>query len=287
MERHCTKHCSGETARASGADKAGVEAAGKGDVRGAMDERAPIGKDGQSVGATAETKQQRVGSHVREIRVGGQLPVHGGEINGTLMLVDLNGVAAAKRDVGTGSAGKMDEAAVVADLTARAWIGGGDLGMVEAGCSGGLPKIEGDKGSAKEMMLSGEDFQGFGDLQGRREVDRRRENAHRVAGLNRTRRRLRKDASEAGSGLELRLTEWWDLTRRRCERCRPGKDCHGGGVGTNSGGINPGKTLLHSEVVEQIAGFEVVGSVEEQIRRAEQILNVSGNKIRYMCGDVD
>jgi hypothetical protein len=48
---------------------------------------------------------------------------------------------------------------------------------------------------------------------------------------------------------------------------RSGKDGHGGGVGADGGGVDPGFGLLDAVVVEEVPGFEVVGSVEDEVAR--------------------
>ena len=55
---------------------------------------------------------------------------HGGEVDGPVMLVDLDGVAAAESDVGAVAAGKMGEDALPADLAVGAGGAGCDLGAV-------------------------------------------------------------------------------------------------------------------------------------------------------------
>ena len=72
--------------------------------------------------------------------------------------------------------------------------------MVEAGGSCGLPKLEGDQGAADEVVLAGEDLEGFSDLEGGGEVDGGGEDAGGVAGFDRAGGRLGEDAGEAGGG---------------------------------------------------------------------------------------
>ena len=81
----------------SGADEAGIEGAGQSDVGGALDETAAVGEEGEGVWAAAELEQQPILSDVavRAEPFGG-----GGEVDGAVMLVDLDGVAAAEGDVG-------------------------------------------------------------------------------------------------------------------------------------------------------------------------------------------
>ena len=66
-----------------------------------------------------------------------------------------------------------------------------------------------------------------------------------------------------------------------------GQDGHGCGVGADGSGIDPGKALLDGEVVEEIAGFEVVRSVEEEVGGGEEGVDVAGDEIGDMRGDGD
>ena len=184
----------------SGADEAGVEAAGESDVRGAVDEGAAVGEEGDGVGAAAEAEQEGVRADVGEVGDGGELVLHGGEVDGAMVLVDLDGVAAAEGDVGAEGSGEVGEVAEVADLAAGARGGGGDFSVIEAGGCGGLPKFEAKKGSAQEVVLAGEDFEGFGDLQGGGKVDGGGEDAGGVAGFDGAGGWGGEDAGEAGGG---------------------------------------------------------------------------------------
>ena len=107
----------------SGADEAGVEGAGDGDVGGALDDGAAVGEEGEGVGAAAEAEEEVVGAEVLNVGVGAEAGAHGGEVDGAVMLVDLDGVAAAESDVGAVLAGEMGEVALAADLAAGAGRG--------------------------------------------------------------------------------------------------------------------------------------------------------------------
>ncbi len=67
----------------------------------------------------------------------------------------------------------------------------------------------------------------------------------------------------------------------------PGEDGHGGGVGADGGGVDPGDASLDGEVVEEIAGFEVVGGVEEEVGGAEEGVDVGGDEIGDVSDDGD
>ena len=115
----------------SGADEAGVEGAGDGDVGGALDDGAAVGEEGEGVRAAAEAEEEVVGAQGLNVRVGAEAGLQGGEVDGAVVLVDLDGVAAAEGDVGAVLAGEVGEDALAADLAAGAGRAGGDLGAVE------------------------------------------------------------------------------------------------------------------------------------------------------------
>ena len=167
----------------SGADEAGVEGAGEGDVGGALDDGAAVGEEGEGVGAAAEAEEEVVGAEVLDVGVGGEAGAQGGEVDGAVVLVDLDGVAAAEGDVGAVAAGEVGEDALAADFAVGARGGGGDLGAVEC-AAGGVPEIEGEQGAAHEVGLAGEELEGFGDLDGGGEIDGGGEDAGGVAGFD-------------------------------------------------------------------------------------------------------
>ena len=78
--------------------------------------------------AAAEAEQEVVGAQGLDVGVGLEAGFQGGEVDGAVVLVDLDGVAAAEGDVGAGVAGEVGEDALAADLAAGARGGGGDLG---------------------------------------------------------------------------------------------------------------------------------------------------------------
>ncbi len=114
----------------SGADEAGVEGAGDGDVGGALHDGAAVGEDGEGVRAAAETEEEVVGAEVLNVGVAGEAGAQGVEVDGAVVLVDLHGVAAAESDVGAVLAGEVGEDALAADLAIGAWSVGGDFGVV-------------------------------------------------------------------------------------------------------------------------------------------------------------
>ena len=60
------------------------------------------------------------------------------------------------------------------------------------------------------------------------------------------------------------------------------EDGHGCGVGADGGGVDPGFGLLDAVVVEEVAGFEVVGGVEDEVGGGEEGVDVGGDEV----GDV-
>jgi len=111
-------------------------------------------------------------------------------------------------------------------------------------------------------------------LNGGGEVDGGGENSSGVAGFDRPGWRSREDAGEAGCGVPR--------TRDQRRRTWFREDGHGGGVGADGGGVDPGFGLLDGVVVEEVAGFEVVGGVEYEVSGAEKFVDVGGDEV----GDV-
>ena len=90
----------------------------------------------------------------------------------------------------------MGEDTLAADGAGGVWFGGADFAAVAS------PEIEGEQGSANEMRLAGEKLEGFGDLDGRGEIDGSVKDASGVAGFDRAGGRLGEDAGEAGSWID-------------------------------------------------------------------------------------
>jgi hypothetical protein len=99
----------------SRADEAGVEGAGEGDICGALNETAAVGKEGKGVEAALEAEEQVIEADFLNIAVGGEAVAHGGEVYGAVVLVDLDGVAAAEGDMRAADAGEVREDALAAD----------------------------------------------------------------------------------------------------------------------------------------------------------------------------
>ena len=221
--------------------------------------------------AAAEAEQKVVGAEGFDVGVGLEAGLEGGEVDGAAVLVDLDGVAAAEGDVWASRAGEVGEDALAADLAAGAGRAGGDLGAFQGGVAGGSPEIEGEQGAAHELRLAGEELEGFGDLDGGGEIDGGGEDAGGVAGLDIAGGWGGKDAGETGGG---RAT-----FEVRGSRLELGEDVHGGGVGADSGGVDPGDGLLDGEVVEEVAGLEVVGGVQNDVSGGEEFGDVGGDEV--------
>lgn len=113
----------------------------------------------------------------------------------------------------------------------------------------------------------GEELEGFSGLDGGGEVDGGGEDANGVAGFDGAGGWGGEEAGEAGGV--------------------PGKDGHGGGVGAHGGGVDPGDGLLDSVVVEEVAGFEVVGAIEEEVGAGEKGVDVCGDEVGDDRFDLD
>ena len=67
---------------------------------------------------------------------------------------------------------------------------------------------------------------------------------------------------------------------------RFGEDVHSGGVGAYGGGVDPGAVVADAEVVDEVAGFEVVGAVEDEVS-VEEGGGVGGDEVGDVGGDLD
>ena len=132
--------------RTSGADEAGVQGAGEGDVGGALNDGAAVGEEGKGVGGTLEAEEEVVET---DVAVRAEAVAHGGEVHGTMVLMDLDGVAAAEGDVGAALACEVGELPVGADRAVGVGGGGVDLATVVG------PEVEGEEGAAHEVGLVG------------------------------------------------------------------------------------------------------------------------------------
>lgn len=183
------------------------------------------------------------------------------------MFVDLDRVPSAEGDLRAACALEMRETVVGADLAVGPRGAGADLGVVAG------PEIQRKERAPQGRGVSGEELEGFGDGERGGEVDGGVENAGGVAGFHDARRRCREDAGQAGGPFGLSEVR--------------GQDVHCGGVGADGSGIDPRLLLLDGVVVEKITGFEVVCGIEEDVRVAEQGVDIGGGKVSDMRVDGD
>ena len=107
--------------------------------------------------------------------------------------MDLDGISTAKCDVRAAFAGEMREESLGANGACGVGFGGADLATVVG------PEVEGEEGATDEVGLAGEQFEGFGDLDGGCEVDGGGEDAGGVAGLDGAGWGLGEEAGKTGS----------------------------------------------------------------------------------------
>jgi len=232
-------------------DEAGVEAAGDTGVGSAFNDGASVGKDGHLIRVTPELENEVIVPHAA---VWGETQGEKLEIHGAMLLVNLDRVAAAEGDVRAAFAGKMRELATVAAAAAFTRTSGGDLGVLVG------PNVPGEQGAAELGAGSDQQLDRFGGGEGSHQVDRAVQDARGVAGFDQARRRVGKDAGEAGSFA--------------------GEDVHRYAVTADGGGVDPGDRGGDSEVVEKITGLEVVGAIQDELNAGEQLGNVSGREVR-------
>ena len=216
----------------------------------------------------------------------GEASAQGIEVYGAVMLVDLDGVSTAEGDVSAVLAGEVSKDALAADLAVGARSVGGDFGVVQITvvCRGaeacGVPEVEGEEGATHEMRLAGEELEGFGDLDGGGQIDGGGEDSGGVACFYVAGGGLGEDAGEAGGGRD----GCWLLVAG----CWLREDVHGGGVGTDGCGVDPGKAALDGEVVDEVAGLEVVGGVEDDVDGCrDEVGYVGWGEVTDACVDGD
>ena len=95
-----------------------------------MDDGAAVGKQGEGVGAATEAEEQIVASKVFNLGVRREAATEGGEIDGAMVFVDLDGVAATESNVSAALSGEVGEDALAADETTRARGAGYNLGAL-------------------------------------------------------------------------------------------------------------------------------------------------------------
>ena len=80
-----------------------------------MNEAAAVGEESEDVRGSLEAQEEVVEA---DGAVGLEAIAHGGEVDGAVVFMDLDGVSAAEGDVRTAFAGEMGEDALAADFAA-------------------------------------------------------------------------------------------------------------------------------------------------------------------------
>ena len=101
------------------------------------------------MGSAFKAEEEFVGTEVVDVGVGEEAVAHVGEVDGTVVLVDLDGVAAAEGDVRAAFAGKVGEDALAADLAGGVRSAGVDLAPLVG------PEVVGEEGATEEVGLVG------------------------------------------------------------------------------------------------------------------------------------
>ncbi len=151
-----------------------VERARYGGVFRAFDDGAAIGEDGQFVGWDAKAEQEIVVANFRRWRRS-ETAAEIGEIEFAAALVDLNGIAAAHRDL------RLRLAIEINEFTAHA---GAAIGIARHadGLKFSGPNIARDQASVHGFRLSAQKLEGFARLDGSNGADGGVKNASGVAG---------------------------------------------------------------------------------------------------------
>src|ERR1700722_18434160 len=97
--------------------------------------------------------------------VGGKADTHSREVDRAVVLVNLDGVAAAEGDVGASDACEVGEGALTAYGAGRIGTAGVNLAVLVG------PEIVREEGAAHEMWLVGEELEGLGGLERGGQVD--------------------------------------------------------------------------------------------------------------------
>src|SRR5581483_8947096 len=105
----------------------GIQAAGDGGVRGALDDGAAVGEESQLVGFTPEFQNEVI---VPDSAVRSQAQLHFREVDRAVAFVNLDGVPAAQGDVRAAFASEMDEVVFAAGSATGPRLGGGNFGAL-------------------------------------------------------------------------------------------------------------------------------------------------------------
>lgn len=241
-----------------GADVAGVQGAGGGGIRGALEDGAAVRENGHFVGGDAKAEKEFIVADVGDS--GSQTTFQSGQVESAMVFVNLDRIAAAHGDVRLGVAMKVAE--IAAGAGAAVWVEGNSDGLEMA-----APDIAGDEAAMQRGGLAGEKFDSFGGFKRGDQIDDRAEDANGVAGF-----------LEALLDCVHQASETWGGARA---------NGHGQAVAADGGGVDPGLGILDGEVVDEETGFEVVGTVENEVEGREKAGSVAGVKIGNNAFDGD
>ena len=129
------------------------------------------------------------------------------------------------------------------------------------------PDVDGGESAIELGGLADEDLQGGGDLEGSDQSSKSAEDTGGVAG----------GLGSAG-GVAIEATEAGGLV---------GKDGEGESVGADGGTVDPGDIAGDGVIVDEVAGLEVVGAVEDKIRGAHEFFDVGGGDVAGVGVDFD
>ena len=169
--------------------------------------------------------------------------------------MNLDRVASAQGDVRPPCAGQVYKVLVVAHAATRppSWR---YLGALVP------PNIEGEQASPQSILSTHKQLHSFGRCDRCHQIGHRIQNACRLAGFKCAAWQIREYACQAGC-----------LTR---------KNIQGRAVASYGRYVDPGQGTLHCKIIDQVPRLEVIGSIEDQLRLLQQILNV----LRHKIGDL-
>src|ERR1700688_1615881 len=108
------------------------------------------------------------------------------------------------------------------------------------------PYVEGKQCTPDPFVSADQEFYRLGSRDRGREVHCGVQDSSGFAGFERALRRVSENASQAGG-----------LAR---------KHIHGHAVAAYGCGVDPWGTILDGEIIDEIAGFEVIGAIEDKLR---------------------
>src|SRR5260370_33367929 len=156
----------------SGADVPGIKGTGHGGILGALENGGSVGKDGHFIRRNEEAQQKIVLTNAVDEWL--QASLENAEVESAGAFVNLDGITAAQGDAGLGFSRKIGEIAPGASAAIR-MARHGD-GLHAAG-----PDVTREQAPVKSLGVAGEEFQGFGYLQGGDQIDDGPEHADGVA----------------------------------------------------------------------------------------------------------